>query len=197
MGLQAALRFRLRCKTPPPPAAAMADAEGDSSDDEGDREANSTARARCGQFVWPCPREYPADAADRKKQKWLIPADLSKERFGLMFKTTCARHGQGPNLEKISVFDEPHKRYDKDTRARERHEHLIFKMRAPFAHLRIQRSVAEQGVYGRFKASAADPLDLRMNSSIEHCSKTVSCWIGNVFPIARPSPKLETNHTRI
>ena len=73
MALQPALRFRLRYKTPPH-AMAMLEAEGESSGDEDEREAMPTARGSCGQFVWPCPREYPSDAAERKWKLLRLPA---------------------------------------------------------------------------------------------------------------------------
>ena len=41
-------------------AAPMSEAEGESSADEDEGEAHASARGRCGQFVWPCPREYPS-----------------------------------------------------------------------------------------------------------------------------------------
>jgi hypothetical protein len=71
-------------------------AEGESSDGEEEAEAVPSARGACGQFVWPCPREYPATIAARKKKKWLIPADMSKEDVGKLFKQVLAKCGQGP-----------------------------------------------------------------------------------------------------
>ena len=108
------------------------------------------SRGRCGQFVWPCPRRYPGDAVERKKQKWLIPADLSKKEFGVMFSNVCTKHGQGPNIEKLHVFDEPHKRFNPQSGLRERHKHLVFKMKTVFAHVRLQKELAGRGVYGKF-----------------------------------------------
>ena len=81
MSLPTALRLRLRCKTRDP-ASGLVQAEGESSDDEDECAAKVNARGSCGQVVWACPREYPADAAERKRQNWLIPADVTKESLG-------------------------------------------------------------------------------------------------------------------
>lgn len=75
---------------------------------------------------------------------------MSKKQFGLLFKAACAKCGQAPNVEKIHVFDEPHKRYNKNTGLRETHKHLIFKMKSGFGHTRLQTELANRGVYGHF-----------------------------------------------
>ena len=131
-------------------APAMAETEGDSSCGEEEVEATPNRRGFCGQFVWPCPREYPADAEERAKQKWLIPADMQKSEVGLLFKDTCFRIGLGPKLLKVHVFDEPHKRYNKQTKQRERHMHVVFKMSCGFGHVKLQKALAAQGVHGHF-----------------------------------------------
>ena len=86
-----------------------------------------------GQFVWPCPREYPSDAEERKKRKHLIPEDLDKAATGELFKKALTKCNQGGNLTRLHVFDEPHKRYHKNGHRRARHKHVPFKMRATFA----------------------------------------------------------------
>ena len=139
------VRRRLRGKTTP-----MVSVEGESSASEGEAEARPTARAMCGQFVWPCPRQFPPDVATRRARKWLLPEDLSKAEVGTLFKDVATRLGQGPNLAKVHVFDEPHKRFNPATTARARHKHIVFKMKAPFAHVRLQRALAERGIYGHF-----------------------------------------------
>ena len=146
MSVNAVLRFRLRRKTKPP----NSHVDGESSCEDEEVEASASARAYCGQFVWPCPREYPEDAQVRESQKWLIPADRTKEQTGLLFKQMVTKFGLGPNLVKIHVFDEPHKKYNRATGVRERHKHIIFKMKTPFAHLQIQKALAANGVYGHF-----------------------------------------------
>ena len=75
-------RRRLRQKT----AAMVPAVEAESSGGEEESEAEYTSRGRCGQFVWPCPRKYPFDATAREAQKWRIPADMTKEAFGKLFK---------------------------------------------------------------------------------------------------------------
>lgn len=75
---------------------------------------------------------------------------MSKAELGLLFKSVLTTCGQRPNLAKVNVFDEPHKRYNPATQARERHKHIIFKMLASFAHLRVQRQLALHGVHGKF-----------------------------------------------
>ena len=122
MPLAAARKFRLRSKM-----ALMATAEGESSGAEEECAALPSTRAVCGQFVWPCPREYPESAAQRKVQLWLTPSDLTKEVFGLLFSKLCAKRKLGPSIDKVHVFDEPHKRYSRLTGARERHKHLLSK----------------------------------------------------------------------
>ena len=90
-------RRRLRQKT----AAMVPAVEAESSGGEEEAEAEYTTRGRCGQFVWPCPREYPFDATAREAQKWRIPADMTKEAFGKLFKGVGAMLGQGPNFAHI------------------------------------------------------------------------------------------------
>eukprot|EP00959_Pyramimonas_sp_CCMP1952_P316113 6616202-Pyramimonas_sp.AAC.1 len=51
---------------------AMSEAEGDSSADEDEGAAHTSARGRCGQFVWPCPREYPSQLDEREAEPKLI-----------------------------------------------------------------------------------------------------------------------------
>ena len=75
---------------------------------------------------------------------------MSKQDIGNLFKKSCTKLNQGPNIDKIHVFNEPHKRYNKKTNARERHIHVVFKMKAPFAHLQIQKALASHGVRGNF-----------------------------------------------
>ena len=128
----------------------MDGAEGDSSGAEEDEEAKVSTRGACGQFVWPCPRQYPSDLVERQRQKWLKPADMEKPALGELFKDTLLKLGHGPNLVKLHVFDEPHKRYNATTQERERHRHIIFKMVLPFAHLKVQKALAERGVRGHF-----------------------------------------------
>ena len=137
----------------PAPPTAMAEAEGESSGAEADAAAKVHARAPCGQFVWPCPRAYPAELGERQRQKWLKPADMSKAAAGNLFKDVCTKLGHGPNLAKLHVFDEPHKRYSKATGERERHKHIVFKMALPFAHLKVQKELALHGVRGHFSFS--------------------------------------------
>ena len=141
----AAVRRRLLGKQP-----LLCRVEGDSSGDEADAEAESKSRCQCGQFVWPCPRENPQELATRKARKWLKPEDLSKEAFGLLFKDVGTRLGLGPKFEKLHVFDEPHKKFSTAAGVRERHKHLVFKVKCGFAHVRFQKDLAARGVYGHF-----------------------------------------------
>ena len=136
---------RLREKTCP-----MVEVHGDSSGGEEEGEAKPGARAQCGQFVWPCPRKYPADARQRMAQGSPIPSDLSKGRVGELFMKVAKDIGQSQNLSKLHVFDEPHKRYNKVTGKRERHKHVIFKMMMGFGHVRFQKQLARIGIYGHF-----------------------------------------------
>ena len=56
-------------------APAMSDVEGSSSASE-DEPAVSNKRGQVGQFVWPCPREYPSELEERKKRKHLSPEEM-------------------------------------------------------------------------------------------------------------------------
>ena len=123
--------------------------EGESSSNA-DEPADPKARARCGQFVWPCPRQYLADAASRKSRNCLIPADLSNEEAGKMFLQALGKCNQHSNISRLHVFDEPHKKYDKETGQRARHKHFIFKFVRPFAHVRLGHLLAQGGVHGHF-----------------------------------------------
>ena len=143
-------RRRLWRKTTLQAASLWAEAVGDSSDEENEAAAKVKDRGRCGQFVWPCPRRYAANVLDRKKQKWLIPEDLSKPEVGAIFQEVCFDLDHGSNLQNLHVFDEPHKKYCRVSGVRARHKHLIFKMREPFAHVRMQKELAKRGVHGHF-----------------------------------------------
>ena len=90
------------------------------------------------------------ESTQQMHEKHFIPADFSKEKFGRLFKATLEKFGHAPNIVKIHVFDEKHKRYNRQTGMRERHKHTIFKMRMPFAHFRIQKDLAACGIYGHF-----------------------------------------------
>ena len=74
---------------------------------------------------------------ERKRQKWLKPTDLGKATFGKLYKKTATQIGLGPLLANVNVFDEPRKRYNPITGHRERHYHVVFKMKGTFAHLKF------------------------------------------------------------
>ena len=128
----------------------MCEAEGDSSAYEEDTEASPKERGQCGQFVWPCPREFPAELEVRRERRWLKPEDMSKADFGVLFKSTLAKFQLGPSIVRLHCFDEPHKRYCKETGQRLRHKHLIFKLKCTFAHRQIEKALERHGVHGRF-----------------------------------------------
>ena len=91
-------RKRLRVKT-----TVLCHVDGDSSGDDDEVEAAASARGACGQFVWPCPREYPETFQARQQRKWFIPADYSKEDLGKLFKSLMTESGHGPSIVKIHV----------------------------------------------------------------------------------------------
>ena len=115
---------------------AMSDVEGSSSASE-DEPAVSNTRGQVGQFVWPCPCEYPSELEERKKRKHLIPEDVDKPAAGALFKKALVKNKQEGNLLRLHVFDEPHKRYHKNGQRRARHKHFLFKMRNAFAFVHI------------------------------------------------------------
>ena len=90
--------------------------EGVSSDEDADRPSESKARGMCEQFVWPCPRGYPSELATRRDLKMLIPEDMSKQQVGEMFKKVVCQVGQLPNLDRLHIFDEPHKKVQSGNR---------------------------------------------------------------------------------
>ena len=124
------VRRRLRGNTAPK----LWDTEGASTDEEAEAAAHYNNRGLCGQFVWPCPRAYPACPRARKSKNWLVPADLSKGEYGVPFKQVGTSLGHGPIMEEIHVFDEARKKYNKTIGVRERQRHLVFKMKALFGH---------------------------------------------------------------
>ena len=111
--------------------------QGVSSDEDADRPSESKARGMCGQFVWPCPREYPSELATRRDLKMLIPEDMSKQQVGEMFKKVVCQVGQLPNLDRLHIFDEPHKKYNPATGQRARHYHIIFRFKSTFAQKKV------------------------------------------------------------
>ena len=125
-------------------------AQGESSEEDADQPSSVKTRAMCCQFVWPCPREFPADPAVRKARNFLIPEDMSKESLGQTFKAVLAKHNQFVNLDRLHIFDEPHKKFNAATGLRARHYHIIFRFKAVFAHLQIAKSLREKGIHGHF-----------------------------------------------
>ncbi|CAE7354455.1 unnamed protein product [Symbiodinium sp. CCMP2592] len=101
----------------------------------------------CGQFVWPCPREFPADPAVRKARNFTIPEDMSKETLGQTFKAVLAKHNQFVNLDSLHILVEPHKKFNAATGLRARHYHIIFRFKAVFAHLQIAKSLHEKDAW--------------------------------------------------
>ena len=69
----------------------------------------------CGQFVWPCPRNYPSDLAARRNLKILFPEDMSKREVGEVFKKVVCQVGQLPHVDRLHIFNEPRKKYNPAT----------------------------------------------------------------------------------
>ena len=67
-----------------------------------------------------------------------------------MLLQAFAKCSQLSNISQLHVFDEPHKKYDKETGHRARHKHFIFKFVRPFAHVRVGHLLAQGGVHGHF-----------------------------------------------
>lgn len=124
--------------------------EGESSANEADEACATKARGMAGQYVWPCPREYPSSLEKRKSSKLLLPEDLSREEAGKLFKSVFAAHGHLPALSRLHVFDEPHQKYNKATGVRARHKHFVFKCSGTFAHKRMAETLCAKGVHGHF-----------------------------------------------
>lgn len=131
--------------------------------------ASAKARARAGMFTWPCPRHFHAELSERQSARVLKPADVSREDFLETFKTVLRRKGYLHNLVKAAVADEPHKHYQADGNARERHKHLIFLFRQPFVHASVCKMLGEQfGAHGFFtfhRAGWVAYLDYLMSES--------------------------------
>ena len=130
---------------------------------------SAKARARAGMFTWPCPRHFHAELSERQSARVLKPADVSREDFLETFKTVLRRKGYLHNLVKAAVADEPHKHYQADGNARERHKHLIFLFRQPFVHASVCKMLGEQfGAHGFFtfhRAGWVAYLDYLMSES--------------------------------
>ncbi|CAK0847823.1 unnamed protein product [Prorocentrum cordatum] len=100
---------------------------------------------------------------------------MSKQEVGNAFKKACKKLGQGPNLEKVHVFSEPHKRWKKGTDAREKHMHIVFKFKEPFAHQRLQRELSQQhGIRGRFSFNLTGYADYLGYCLIESSKKLLA-----------------------
>lgn len=127
-------------------ATQLESAVGDSSDSE--PAAPSAARGFVGLFTWPCPRQYASTLEKRQSKNMLLPADFSKEKLGNIMRRLFASHHVA--VQALHVVDEPHKRYSRTTGLRERHKHVVVKAAAPFAHARITKELAAQGVHGMF-----------------------------------------------
>ena len=91
------------------------------------------------------------------------------EDFLETFKPVLRRKGYLHNLVKAAVADEPHKHYQADGNARERHKHLIFLFRQPFVHASVCKMLGEQfGAHGFFtfhRAGWVAYLDYLMSES--------------------------------
>ena len=115
---------------------------GDSSENEEEREVLPSHR--CWNLMWTfsTPREYLADPAVRKKRKECIPDDFTREEMAEMFRDAVKRVGQLQNLREFIVVMEPHQKWKPDRSAPEMHFHIVFKMKANFAHLSIAKALA-------------------------------------------------------
>lgn len=129
---------------------AMSELSGADSDAEEDEAAEGKKRGFCGQYVWPCPREYPANPEQRKKKKFLIPEDLDKASFGALFKKALLACNQLANANDLHCFDEPHKKYNKKTKRRARHKHMVFRMKSTFSHIQVAKKLRSYGIHGNF-----------------------------------------------
>ena len=133
-----------------PPAEALAQepepetviCDGDSSEHEEEREVE--AKHRCWNLMWTfsTPRAYLADAELRKRRKEYIPDDFTRQEIADMFRDAVRRVGQQQNLREFIVVMEPHKKWKPDRSKPEMHFHIVFKMKANFAHLSIAKSLA-------------------------------------------------------
>ena len=163
------IRRRIRGKTTPK----LCETEGASTDEE-EAAAHYNNRGVCGQFVWPCPREYPPCPLERRHRNWLIPADLSKEECGVLFKRVGTNLGHGPILEKIHIFDETHKKWNKTTGVREHHKHVVLKMKALFGHATFQKALARESIYGHFSFNLVGYVAYLRYCLVESSKKLVS-----------------------
>ena len=114
----------------------MTDNEGDSSANEDEVPADYTVRGAAGLVTASCPRQYPREAAERKRLGIMIPEDYAKADFVDMLRR-LVNVKSTRTLLKAYCVDEPHKRFRKSKQRRERHIHLAFLMDAPFAHKKL------------------------------------------------------------
>ena len=99
---------------------AMSEGEGESSGSDQEGPCEGKARGQCGQYVFPCPREYASNYEDRKKLKVFKPSDIPKAEMAKIFKQAFSQCGHSQLINKMYIFDEPHKRRNKKTQTRER-----------------------------------------------------------------------------
>ena len=83
-----------------------------------------------------CPRQYPREAAERKRLGIMIPEDFAKADFVDNLRR-LVNVNSNRTLLKAYCVDKPHKRFRKSKQRRERHIHLAFLMDAPFAHKKL------------------------------------------------------------
>ena len=98
----------------------MSEGEGESSGSEVEAPCVTTARGQCGQYVFPCPREYPSSFEDREKIMVFKPSDFPKDKLAKFFKQALRDTNHNGLLKRMYIFDEPHKRRNKKTQQRER-----------------------------------------------------------------------------
>ena len=99
---------------------AMSEGEGESSGSDQEGPCEGKARGQCGQYVFPCPREYASNYEDRKKLKVFKPSDIPKAEMAKIFKQAFSQCGHGQLINRMYIFNEPHKRRNKKTQTRER-----------------------------------------------------------------------------
>ena len=168
----------------------MSNVDGSSSEEEDP--ADQANRRPCGQFVLPCPRDYPSDKAARVKQTWLITEDMSKEALGKLFKAVLTKNKHGASIVKVHVFDEPHKKFNPKTKLRSQHKHVIFKVKAAFAHVKIAKELAAKGVHGHFSFNLHG-YAAYLNCILEPSAKKLACDIDNA-PWSYPPTSIDALH---
>ena len=128
------------------------------------------ARGQCGQYVFPCPREYASNYEDRKKLKVFKPSDIPKSEMAKIFKQAFLNNNYFSHSELVILA----LLADKDQEKRRLGVNLILEAREEYtydpANLRKFRKPKEKDI----NFDASDYSNLLNYETFEGKSKSFS-----------------------